>query len=44
VRMDRPIETQHCSMKDRNALMVRVGESISKNFELISQKRSEGKP
>jgi 1-acyl-sn-glycerol-3-phosphate acyltransferase len=44
VRMDRPIETQHYSMKDRNVLMVRVGESISKNFELISQKRSEGKP
>jgi 1-acyl-sn-glycerol-3-phosphate acyltransferase len=44
VRMDHPIETQNCSMKDRNALMDKVGGSISKNFELISQKRSEGKP
>jgi len=35
IRVDHPIETQNYSMKDRNALMDKVRESISKNFELI---------
>jgi len=42
--VDHPIETQHCSSKDREPLMKKVREVISKNFELISEKRSEEKP
>jgi 1-acyl-sn-glycerol-3-phosphate acyltransferase len=37
IRVDHPIETKNYSMKDRNALMDKVRESISKNFELICQ-------
>jgi 1-acyl-sn-glycerol-3-phosphate acyltransferase len=33
-----PIEIQHYSLKDRESLMKRVRETISKNFEVISQK------
>ena len=42
--VDHPIETQLCSSKDRKPLMKKVREVISKNFELISEKRSEEKP
>jgi len=38
IRMGNPIETRHCSLKDRKFLMEKVSETISKNFELISQK------
>ena len=38
--VDHPIEIQHCSLKDRESLMKKVRETISKNFKLISQKRS----
>ncbi|NWG02371.1 MAG: 1-acyl-sn-glycerol-3-phosphate acyltransferase [Syntrophaceae bacterium] len=41
--IDHPIETQHYSSKDREPLMKKVRETISKNFELISQERSEEK-
>ena len=34
-----PIEIQHYSLKDREALMSKVRETISENFKLISQKR-----
>jgi 1-acyl-sn-glycerol-3-phosphate acyltransferase len=37
VRIGRPIETAHCSTKDRQALMEQVREAISSNFKLISQ-------
>jgi 1-acyl-sn-glycerol-3-phosphate acyltransferase len=33
-----PIEIQHYSLKDRESLMKKVRETISKNFEVISQK------
>jgi len=36
--VDRPIETLNCSSKDRESLMKKVRETITKNFELISQK------
>jgi 1-acyl-sn-glycerol-3-phosphate acyltransferase len=39
-----PIETQHCSSRDRDPLMKKVRETISKNFKLISKKQSEEKP
>lgn len=42
--VDHPIETQHCSSKDRGPLMKKVREAISQNFKLISQKRIEEKP
>ena len=35
---DLPIETANCSSKDRESLMRRVRATISKNFEMISQK------
>src|SRR4030043_198857 len=38
IRMDQPIETENCSLKDRESLMRKVREMISKNFKLISQK------
>jgi len=41
MRIGPPIETQHYSIKDRKLLMETVNESISKNFELISEKRGE---
>jgi hypothetical protein len=41
--VDHPIEIQHFSLKDRESLMKKVRETISKNFKLISQKQSEGK-
>ena len=39
--MDRPIETESYSLKDREVLMKRVRETICKNFKLLSEKRSE---
>jgi 1-acyl-sn-glycerol-3-phosphate acyltransferase len=36
--LDHPIETENCSLKDREFLMKRVRETISKNFKSISQK------
>jgi len=41
IRMDLPIETQNYSLKDREFLMKRVSQTISKNFKLISGKVSE---
>lgn len=43
MQMDRPIETENYSLKDREILMKRVRETICKNFELLSEKRSEEK-
>jgi len=37
--MDRPIETENYSLKDREILMKKVRETICKNFELLSEKR-----
>ena len=39
IRIGDPIETGPYSMKERNALMEKVSETITKNFELISQKK-----
>jgi 1-acyl-sn-glycerol-3-phosphate acyltransferase len=36
MRIDHPIDIQHCSMKDRELLMEQVNRAISKNFHLIS--------
>jgi len=36
VRIGEPIETEHCSMKDRASLMEEAGIAISSNFKLIS--------
>jgi len=38
IRIGDPIETEPYSLKDRTALMEKVSETISKNFELITQK------
>jgi len=38
VRIDHPIEIRNCSMKDREPLMEKVNNTISKNFHLISYK------
>jgi len=43
MRMDHPIETENYSLKDREPLMKKVRETISKNFKMISQKQGEGK-
>jgi 1-acyl-sn-glycerol-3-phosphate acyltransferase len=37
--VDHPIEIQHLSLKDRESLMKKVRETISKNFKLISEKQ-----
>ncbi len=39
--VDRPIETESYSLKDREILMKKVRETICKNFELISEKQTE---
>jgi len=44
MRMDRPIETGNYALKDRESLMEKVREAITKNFDLICQERSGGKP
>jgi 1-acyl-sn-glycerol-3-phosphate acyltransferase len=41
--MDRPIETEGYSLKDREVLMKRVRETICRNFALLSEKQSEEK-
>jgi hypothetical protein len=41
--VDHPIEIQHFSLKDRERLMKKVRETISKNFKSISEKQSEAK-
>jgi 1-acyl-sn-glycerol-3-phosphate acyltransferase len=38
IRIDAPIETQNYSLKDRNSLMEKVRQTISKNFEVISER------
>jgi len=43
IRMDHPIQTESYSLKDREALMKRVRETICKNFRLLSENRSEEK-
>ena len=37
IRVDRPVETKGCTMKDREALMDQLHDVILKNFRLISQ-------
>ena len=37
VRLDAPIETENCSAKDRERLMEKVREAITRNFDLISK-------
>jgi 1-acyl-sn-glycerol-3-phosphate acyltransferase len=44
IRMDHPIKTENFSVKDRESLMKRVKETITKDFKLISQKQSGEKP
>ena len=44
IRIGCPIETQHCSMKDRKSLMDQVRKTISENFKLISKECIVGKP
>jgi 1-acyl-sn-glycerol-3-phosphate acyltransferase len=44
IRMDHPIKTENFSVKDRESLMKRVKETITKDFKLISQKQSGKKP
>jgi len=39
--LDRPIETESYSLKDREILMEKVRETICKNFKLLSENRSE---
>ena len=41
IRIDHPIETQNYSLKDRESLMEKVRQTISRNFKLISGKVSE---
>jgi 1-acyl-sn-glycerol-3-phosphate acyltransferase len=43
IRVDHPIETENFSSKDRESLMKRVRETITKNFKVISQEQSEEK-
>ena len=40
IRMDHPIKTENFSSKDREFLMKRVRETITKNFKLISQEQT----
>src|SRR4030042_1566903 len=44
ILVDPPIETEYDSLKDREFLMKKVRETITKNFEMISQKQGEEKP
>jgi len=41
VRLDAPIETENCSVKDREMLMGKVKEAITRNFEIISKNGEE---
>lgn len=36
IQIGQPIETEHCSMKDRNSLMERVREAISSQFNMVA--------
>ncbi len=36
IRIGQPIETEYCSMKDRNSLMEKVNEAISSQFKMIA--------
>ncbi len=38
IRVGHPIETENCALKDREWLMEKVRETISKNFKAIAQK------
>jgi hypothetical protein len=40
MRIGHPIETENCSLKDRESLMQNVSEKISKDFQLISSLNS----
>jgi 1-acyl-sn-glycerol-3-phosphate acyltransferase len=40
IRVDQPIETENFSSKDRESLMKRVRETITKNFKVISQEQT----
>jgi 1-acyl-sn-glycerol-3-phosphate acyltransferase len=42
IHMGHLIETQNYSLKDRESLMEKVSQTISRNFKLISGKRNEG--
>jgi 1-acyl-sn-glycerol-3-phosphate acyltransferase len=44
IRIGCPIETQHCSMKDRKSLMDQVRKTISENFKSISKECIMRKP
>jgi 1-acyl-sn-glycerol-3-phosphate acyltransferase len=44
IRMGLPIETKSYSLKDRESLMEKVNQAISRNFNLISGKSSEEGP
>ena len=37
IRIDPPIATENCSVKDREMLMERVREAVTRNFDLISK-------
>ena len=44
ILVDHPIETESYALKDRELLMKKVKETISKNFKSILQRRGEEKP
>jgi 1-acyl-sn-glycerol-3-phosphate acyltransferase len=39
-----PIETENCALKDRESLMKKVRETISRNFKMISHKQGKERP
>jgi 1-acyl-sn-glycerol-3-phosphate acyltransferase len=41
IRVDRPVETRGCTMKDREPLMGQVHDILLKNFMLISEQRGK---
>jgi hypothetical protein len=43
IRIGQPIETERCSMKDRNSLMERVREAISSQYGMIAGAPEEQK-
>jgi 1-acyl-sn-glycerol-3-phosphate acyltransferase len=43
MRVGHPIETEHCSLRDREPLMEKVRKTISENFRDLSEKRGERK-
>ncbi len=42
MKLDHPIETQNYSLKDRESLMKKVREAITKNFKMISSMKPGG--